>query len=126
MCIMKTNIYYNCSSLTSITCEAVTPPIVGDSYTFYDIDKSIPLYVPAASVSAYQTADYWKEFTNIQAIAPAAEVVTINQYGSATFCSDKVLDFSEVGGLKAYAATGYNTTTGVVTLTRVMTARLQI
>lgn len=112
-----------CSSLTSITCEAVTPPTVGDSYTFYDIDKSIPLYVPAASVSAYQTADYWKEFTNIQAIAPAAEVVTINQYGSATFCSDKVLDFSEVEGLKAYAATGYNTTTGVVTLTRVMTAK---
>ena len=49
--------------------------------------------------------------------------ITMNQYGSATYCSEYALDFSEVKGLKAYAATGYNTSTGVVTLTRVMTAK---
>ena len=49
--------------------------------------------------------------------------LTIDQYGSGTFCSMHALDFSEVAGLKAYVATGYNTETGVVTLTRVMTAK---
>ena len=32
---------------------------------FEGVDKSIPLYVPAASVDAYQTADQWCEFTSI-------------------------------------------------------------
>ena len=49
--------------------------------------------------------------------------ITINQYGSGTYCSEYALDFSNVEGLKAYAATGYDTETGVVTLTRVMTAK---
>ena len=49
--------------------------------------------------------------------------ITISQYGSGTYCSPYALDFSNVEGLKAYAATGYNELTGVVTLTRVMTTK---
>ena len=56
-----------CSGLTSITCEAITPPDCG-SPCFYDINKSIPVYVAANSVDAYKTANLWKDFTNIQAI----------------------------------------------------------
>ena len=54
---------------------------------------------------------------------PDEITITINQYGSATFCSDLALDFSNVEGLKAYAATGYNKVTQVVTLTRLQTAQ---
>ncbi len=50
-----------CSSLTSITCQAVNPPALGVK-VFYNVDKSIPLYVPAQSMSAYSTADQWKDF----------------------------------------------------------------
>ena len=58
--------FYDCD-FTSITCKNTTPP--ESSYlTFYDVDKSIPLYVPAESVEAYKNAVGWKEFTNIQAI----------------------------------------------------------
>ena len=112
--------FLGCSSLTSITIETLTPPTIEGSNTFEDVDLSIPVYVPASSVSAYQSAECWSEFTNIQTIP---EVITINQYGSATYCSEYALDFSEMEGLKAYAATGYNTKTGVVTLTRVMTSQ---
>ena len=56
--------FHRCTGLTSITCEAITPPTLG-SDVFYTVDKSIPLYVPAESVEAYQTADQWKDFTNI-------------------------------------------------------------
>ena len=59
--------FYECCSLTAITCEAVNPPALGD-YVFDDVDKSIPLYVPAESVDAYKAADQWREFTNIRAI----------------------------------------------------------
>ena len=59
--------FEGCSGLTSITCEAITPPnCVGSC--FYDINKSIPVYVVANSVDAYKTANLWKDFTNIQAI----------------------------------------------------------
>ena len=49
--------------------------------------------------------------------------ITVNQYESGTYCSEYALDFSNVEGLKAYAATGYNKKTKVVTLTRVMTTQ---
>ena len=108
------------AGLSSITCKSIAPPVVADWATFHSVSKSIPLYVPLHSVSAYNDADYWNEFTNVQAVP---STLTISQYGSGTYCSPYALDFSEVEGLKAYAATGYNTRTGVVTLTRVMTAK---
>ena len=49
--------------------------------------------------------------------------ITINQYGSGTYCSPYALDFSNVEGLKAYAAAGYNNITGVVTLLRLNTSQ---
>ena len=59
--------FKSCTSLTSMTCNATTPPAVNSSETFYNINRSIPVYVPASAVAAYKEADYWKEFTNIQA-----------------------------------------------------------
>ena len=56
--------FFECSGLTSITCEAITPPTLG-SDVFYNVNKSIPLYVPAQSVDLYKAADQWKDFTNI-------------------------------------------------------------
>ena len=54
---------------------------------------------------------------------PAEITITINEYGSSTFCSRYSLDFRNVEGLKAYTATGYNTTTGVITLMRINSAQ---
>ena len=59
--------FMDCSGLTSITCEATTPPSCGDA-SFFNVKKSIPVYVPANSVEAYKKAKEWKDFTNIQAI----------------------------------------------------------
>ncbi len=55
--------FADCGGLTSITCKAITPPMLYGS-VFGGVDKSIPLYVPTGSVSAYQSADQWKDFTN--------------------------------------------------------------
>ena len=77
--------FFGCSSLTSITCEATTPPTVGE-YAFYDVSKSIPVYIPCGTISAYNTAQYWNEFTNFQ--EPLAEYsinvsTANNQMGTA-------------------------------------------
>ena len=116
--------FYGCSGLTSITSHAATPPTIA-SYTFYNVSKSIPVYVPAASVEAYKSAEYWSAFTNIQPIEEPIPTVTItiSKYGSGTYSSEYALDFSEVKVLKAYVATGYNHLTGEVTLLRVRTAQ---
>ena len=59
--------FFDCSSLTLITCRATTPPTCSSS-AFSEVNKSIPIYVPAASINAYMNANVWNEFTNIQAI----------------------------------------------------------
>ena len=59
------NAFYYCSSLSSITVRAETPPTIF-SNTFNRCPKSIPVYVPCGSAEAYQSAEYWNEFTNIQ------------------------------------------------------------
>lgn len=58
--------FYNCTGLTSVTCLATTPP------TLYDLNftaSNDTLYVPAASLSAYQSDTDWSAaFTTITAI----------------------------------------------------------
>ena len=61
------NAFSNCPGLTSITCKAVTPPNCYN-YNFYQVNKSIPVYVPANSIGAYKTTNGWRDFENIQAI----------------------------------------------------------
>jgi len=76
--------FYDCSGLTSITCEAITPPTCEGAYVLYNVDKSIPLYVPAGSVEKYKAADQWKEFgDNIKPIQ-AAEVEVVQPNAEPT------------------------------------------
>ena len=65
--------FYGCSALKSITCKAVTPPTIENKYTFKEVEKSIPVYVPAGSVEAYKEAQYWSDFTNIIGIEAGIE-----------------------------------------------------
>ena len=54
--------FAGCSGLTSFTSNAITPPTCGP-YAFDGIDMwECTLYVPAESISLYETADQWKEF----------------------------------------------------------------
>ena len=57
-----------CEGLTEMTVLATMPPTLGDD-AFGGVNRDIPVYVPAASLAAYQAAEVWKEFTNLQAIA---------------------------------------------------------
>ena len=61
--------------MTEICVEATTPPAIY-SNTFSQVNKSIPVYVPAGFEEAYRSATYWKNFTNIQAITVSDVIAT--------------------------------------------------
>ena len=92
--------------MTSVTCEAVNPPSLSE-YVFNKVDKSIPLYVPSESISAYQTANQWKDFKNIQAIPVQESLPTI--YHNFTNTSQKLIRNGNVYVLRGdctYTLTG--------------------
>ena len=121
--IGKYMLYY-CTDLTSITSQISFDALYAvDSDVFGSVNKNAcTLYVPYCAKETYASTAGWSEFANIVELEPEEITITINQYGCATYCSPYALDFSAVEGLKAYAATGYNKVTQVVTLTRLQTA----
>lgn len=54
--------FKNCTGLTSITVNAVSPPTIGNQV--FDNTNNCPIYVPANSVLAYQTASGWQTYAS--------------------------------------------------------------
>ena len=54
-----------CGSIDTIYSFAINPPTIG-MRTFNDVDTNIPIIVPCGSATAYNNAEYWNYFTNIQ------------------------------------------------------------
>ena len=71
---IEENAFANCSGLAQIECLATVPPTIYE-HTFENVDKSIPVKVPAGCVEAYKNAPYWSEFTNINGDASVDVVV---------------------------------------------------
>ena len=84
------NAFNGCTNIQSITCYAVEPPTCGAD-AFEGIDASILLSVPENSMAAYQTANQWQVFTDIQAIEQATEDVRNIQSDNAP-CTKVVRD----------------------------------
>ena len=60
--------FYNCSGLTSVTCEATSVPSTG-SDVFYNVPQSrATLYVPASALKAYKASSPWSSFRTIVAL----------------------------------------------------------
>ena len=67
--------FSGCSSLTKITCLATTPPAIkSGTFSNYSAD----LYVPSGCKSAYQSANYWKNF-NIKEIITLSTSIALNK-----------------------------------------------
>jgi len=79
--------FRDCSGLTSVTVERATPITIGSDV--FTNRTNATLYVPQGSKSAYQAANYWKEFKEI------VEYSTTTSYSLAIT--------SSTGGSVAYA-----------------------
>jgi hypothetical protein len=83
------NAFWHCSGLTSVTVLNPTP--VSIDYFVFANRANATLYVPKGSKSAYQEANYWKEFKEIIEIAPSSIEQTM---GSE---NDKAMIFTTSG-----------------------------
>ena len=90
--------------------------LVGGAGTAYDanhIDKAYARIDGGASNPGYFT---FKNATNQENV----DEITIKEIGKTTWCSEYDLDFTNVAGIKAYTATGYDDISKTIWLTRVM------
>lgn len=117
--------FKGCTAITEIDTKVATPPSCG-TLALEDIDKwACTLTVPKGCLAAYQTAEQWSNFFFINEEneipdVPVDENCEINITNNmATFCCAYDLDFTNVEGLKAYIASGFNKATNTVLMTRV-------
>ena len=63
--VMGQDVFYSCPSLSKVICQANTPPTIQSTTFTSSHYSSVQLLVSPSSKSAYQAANYWKNFTNI-------------------------------------------------------------
>lgn len=64
--------FSDCVGLKSIAAYPIIPVTLTSSNVFYKVDKTAcALHVPIKSLSMYQSADVWKEFSNVISIGRA-------------------------------------------------------
>ena len=106
-----------CNSLAEVVCKAkVAPQLKSDAFS-NDVLSKATLYVPEESVESYKADGEWKKNSDIQPLPYA--YINISAAEKTTYCSEHALDFTNIEGAKAYIASGFSPSTGVVLLTKV-------
>jgi len=59
--------FQGCEDIKAYHIQAATPPALADGYVFVSISDDCKIYVPAASLSAYQSAANWSEYASYMA-----------------------------------------------------------
>ena len=113
--------FFDLSDLKYIVSNAKVPPSMKQGINA-QLSK---ITVPYACAEAYKTAFGWKDFADIivEAAPPSTTTLTIGSTGCTTFSSIYNLDFSNVDGIKAYTATGYNSDNCELILVRIKEAK---
>ncbi|MDY2942481.1 MAG: leucine-rich repeat domain-containing protein [Paludibacteraceae bacterium] len=70
MLAMGDNSFALCSKLQQMNVRANIPPTIA-SKTFYNVLRTIPVYVPMDAVAQYKADTYWREFNIIGSDAPS-------------------------------------------------------
>ena len=74
--------FYKCTSLKEVYCKATTPP-AGGSDMFSKNASGRKIYVPAASVEAYKSAQYWSDYADyITTVAGSDNGAYVPGFGS--------------------------------------------
>jgi len=68
--------FQSCSKLKTITCLGITPPVFGDE-SFSYLDALTTVYVPAASLAAYQASKWGAMFFRLIQASPTNDIPSI-------------------------------------------------
>lgn len=74
------NCFSLCSKVGRIIVNATTPPAV-EAKTFYEVNRSIPVYVPKGSLEAYKANPYWSEFRLLDEDPASVDAPTADNSG---------------------------------------------
>lgn len=116
----------------TVNSYTVTCKVDGNEYAVYEVEYGAEIPLPEEPAKDGYVFSHWDGLSTtmpandveLRAVFIPTEIsITIGQYGSTVYCSEYALDFSDVEGLKAYAATGYNTMSGVISMSRISTAK---
>ncbi len=112
--------FEECNSLAEVVLQGNTLPTCGTN-VFYKksggySNSNATLYCYSTLAEECRKTEPWKNFKNITA---KPFDLTISDVGIATGCFDDDLNFSNVTGLKAYIASGFDPETGKVLMTNV-------
>ncbi len=109
-----------CNSLTEVVLQGNTLPTCGTRVFYKDSggysNSNATLYCYSTLAEKCRETEPWKNFKNITS---KPFDLTISDAGIATGCFDDDLNFSNVTGLKAYIASGFDPETGKVLMTNV-------
>ena len=98
--------FFCCTSLTSFEILAQTPPTVYKD-TFYKVPLDMKIKVACNAMSDYQTADYWKNFTNYEGILSIVTILSNDEtMGSAEIIKQATCE-DVTAQIKAIPLEGY-------------------
>ena len=98
---MGTKIFNYCDQLDNVTCIAADPPVFSANGLFYDMGyyADATLHVLSESVTSYQSAQYWEDFSLIQGDAVFYLLGDVNGDGEINISDvNKVIDIIINGG----------------------------
>lgn len=91
--------FYNCANLAYIRLQDTIPPAIYEK-TLYNVDRSIPIYVPINAAERYRQTPYWSEFGNFIEPSPATKLEEVSPCTSKSKNSDfngkKLLDNNQL------------------------------
>ena len=59
---IATEVFYNCTSLSTMICRASEPPSASPETSFFNVDSTMNLQVPNHSIPSYSSTSPWSRF----------------------------------------------------------------
>ena len=82
-----------------------TPPTIADN-TFSGVDKSIPVYVPANSLTSYEEAEHWKDFFENFQVIPGSGLAVVEQLEGVYVVNGRVMVYGYTGRISVFDVSG--------------------
>ena len=116
--------FKGCTALKSVTSLATTPPTIQSNTFLSSTYSNAALVIPSASINAYQTANYWQNFTTVKS---TAQYLTdaLNVTGS-TFSFTSQGDYPWLGQSDGTYTYAQSSNMGVHSSTSVLTATVNV